>query len=458
MTSPVRRLCGLLVRRPVWAAAATVALAAYPAASGDVAASYHVTPADAGAVLFTGLALFSAIRYRRGLPRRLAVAFGILAVALAVAALTAADGTAGLSGFVRYSELVVVLPAAVVISLRDRHDYAVLGGALVVLALVEGAIGTWQALTRTGASVGGQDVRAVGTFGALDITGMAQAVGFGVVVAFGYGLSAARGTRRAAAFAVAAVLLVPMAYSQSRGAWLATAVALLVMLALHRPWTALRAAVVVTVGVLAVVGAGTGAGGGVSAGSSPTAAAAAGGSPQLGERLTSLGAAVGLGSGGADQSVQDRYGLWRAAYAIWRQHPVLGVGLKEFPEYRDANAPMDLSAYSDADAPGLGYVREPLLTPHNVYLLVLSEQGLLGAAVFGVLVAVVVAGVVAGLRDPAVRRRGAGPAVAGFLVWQGTDFLYADLGGITSVLTALCFGAACAWSAPARARRKAGPA
>ncbi len=38
-------------------------------------------------------------------------------------------------------------------------------GSLVVLALVQGAVGVVQFVTRTGASYQGRDIRAVGTFG-----------------------------------------------------------------------------------------------------------------------------------------------------------------------------------------------------------------------------------------------------------------------------------------------------
>jgi O-antigen ligase len=436
--SPLGRLCRHVLRRPVWAAAGTVALACVPNGTTDVAASYHVTPADLGAAMFVGVSALSAIRDRRRLPRPIAVALGVLVAALAVAALTSADVVAGLSGFIRYAELFAVLPAAVVLSLRDREDFRILAGALVGMALLEGAVGTRQALTGTGASVNGQNVRAVGTFGALDITGMAEVVAYGVLVAFGYGLAAERGRRKTAAFLVATVLLVPLAYSQSRGAWIATAVAGLAILVLHSPRTALRVAVAGAALGIAVAGYSSTHSGGGGAGN---------GSPQLSGRLSSLGSAVGVGSGGADQSVQDRYGLWQAAGEIWQSHPVFGVGLKEFPSYRDAHAPMDLSAYSDADDPSLGYVREPLLTPHNVYLLVLSEQGLVGMAAFGLLAVVIAAGLVKGMRArPTGYQRAAGLAVTGFVVWQGVDFLYADLGGVVSLVLSLFLGVACWWS------------
>ena len=46
--------------------------------------------------------------------------------------------------------------------------------AVVLLALVQGALGTWQFATATGASYMGRDIRAVGTFGPSDGTRMME--------------------------------------------------------------------------------------------------------------------------------------------------------------------------------------------------------------------------------------------------------------------------------------------
>lgn len=91
------------------------------------------------------------------------------------------------------------------------------------------------------------------------------------------------------------------------------------------------------------------------------------------------------------------------------------------------------------------YRRQPLLSPHNMYLLLLSEQGMLGL--------ITVAGSWLALLVVALRRlrRGGSPArdcalpVCGLLLWQLVNFLYADIGGPSTVLTAICFGLAAWW-------------
>src|SRR5207244_12287288 len=93
-----------------------------------------------------------------------------------------------------------------------------------------------------------------------------------------------------------------------------------------------------------------------------------------------------------------RYGLWRAATGMWTDHPITGVGLKNFASFRDEYAPLSVSSGSDVADPVSGFQREPLLSPHNMYLLILSEQGLIGISAFAV--------PFAALGLAAVRRRG----------------------------------------------------
>ncbi|MFD2122815.1 hypothetical protein ACFSNO_30570 [Streptomyces cirratus] len=80
----------------------------------------------------------------------------------------------------------------------------------------------------------------------------------------------------------------------------------------------------------------------------------------------------------------------------------------------------------------------------------LSEQGLIGlTALAGGWGALLVAGLrryaaggERGLRD-------CGLIAVGLLVWQLTDFLYADIGGPSTVLTGVIIGLAAWWALPA---------
>ncbi|MFI6732186.1 O-antigen ligase family protein [Nonomuraea sp. NPDC050451] len=418
----MRALC----RRPSLAAAATVLLTCLPAGRQDLSSGVQVTAADLASLLLVAIAaaLVLASRPTRPLPgravppvRALAVVSAVVparalvlapvAGAAGIAMLASPDVLASLPGYVRYLQVFVLVPLAVLVAVRDRTDTLIVGGALVGAAALQGLVGCVQALTGTGASYAGERVRAVGTFGALDVMGMASVVSYGAIILLAAGL-AWRGGRRAAALGGAALLCVPLALSLSRGAWLALLGASLVVLFVHSRALAAR---VILLGAVAatVLALGPGAG-----------------SDLLGRRLASITSAVSQ----PDQSVSDRYSLWLTATRIWLDHPLTGAGPRRFAELRDAYAPIELSSGSDTDDPVNGFQRLPLLSPHNMYLLTLSEQGLLGLAAmcacFGSMAWWAV--------------RAAVPAAAGLLAWQGIDFLYGDIGGPSTVVTSVVLG------------------
>ncbi|WP_078613639.1 O-antigen ligase family protein [Streptomyces katrae] len=422
---------GLLRRHwPLLPLAATVLLLLAPIAAGDASTSGKVGPADAASLVLVFVCAVQALRGRvRELSPLGVLVLGAAAAGLAVATATAGDPYAALPGFVRYLQVFVLVPAAIVLLVRDAGEFRLAAGCFVVLALVQGAVGVVQYATHTGASYQGEDVRAVGTFGPGDVMGMATVVAYGLVVATAAALAPGLPRRvRQSAAAAALVLVVPLVLSFSRGAWIATAgAAVLVMLLAGirralKVLLALAAAGVVLVGGLGV------------------------GSEMVAERLTSITQV----SSAPDQSVTDRYTMWAAAESMWRERPAAGVGLKGFPANRDGHSSLGLSSGSDTAGAGQAYIRQPLLSPHNMYLLVLSEQGLIGlTALAGGWAALLVAG----LRRCATGGSGlqdCGLIAIGLFVWQLTDFLYADIGGPSTVLTGVIIGLAAWWALPSR--------
>ncbi|UNO43234.1 O-antigen ligase family protein [Streptomyces sp. MST-110588] len=430
---------------PVAPALVTVLLLCAPplnegtAVAGGAGGTGGATVADAASAL---LVLWCAVRLtaRRGAPAcpltpRAVLVLAAPVAAFAVATAVASDPAAGLPGFLRHLQVFVLVPGAVLLLTRDARDFRLLCGALIVLALVEGGIGVHQNLTGTGASYMGENIRAVGTFGARDVMGMSTVVAYGFLAAFSLGLGAPAGVPRrlrAAALGCAAVLLVPLALSYSRGAWIATAVAATVVLILSGARKAVPAVAALAAAAVVLVG-----GAGI-------------GSQQISERF----ATITRVSAAPDRSVSDRYALWDTALGIWRDAPLTGVGIKGFPAHRDGHAPLGLSSGSDTAGAGQRFAREPLLSPHNMYLLLLSEQGLIGVTL--------VAGSWAALLILAVRRQRAARRVAGrsaaagegdcalaavgLLVWLVVDFLYADIGGPSTVLTGIILGMAGWWA------------
>ena len=260
-------------------------------------------------------------------------------------------------------------------------------------------MGVVQYATGTGASYQGQDIRAVGTFGPGDVMGMATVVAYGLVVATArsrWRRGLPRRVRRIAG-GVALALVLPLVLSFSRGVWIATAgAAVLVMRAGRDPAGAEGArSRSPRLGVVLVGGLGVG-------------------SEMVAERLTSITQV----SSAPDQSVTDRYTMWAAAESMWRERPAVGVGLKGFPAHRDGHASLGLSSGSDTAGAGQAYLRQPLLSPHNMYLLVLSEQGLIGlTALAGGWAALLVAGL-RRLGPPAGAWRDCGLIAIGLIVWQ----------------------------------------
>ncbi|MFI2733067.1 O-antigen ligase family protein [Streptomyces sp. NPDC018711] len=379
------------------------------------------TVADAASGLLVLICLVRVVRDgARPLTRAAAFALGLPVLGTCLSAITSHDPAASLPGVARYVQIFVLVPAAVLLTIRDRRDFAVVAWGLVAFALLQGAVGVAQYLTGTGASYQGEDVRAVGTFGATDVMGMATVVAYGLVVAVGIALGSGPGRVRTAAVVCAGLLFVPLVLSFSRGAWIATVLTCAVQLLLAGVRRAARVALVAAaLGVVLVGGLGIGS-----------------------EMVKERAASITQVAAAPDQSVTDRYTLWAAAGRMWRTEPVTGVGLKGFPQYRDSNASLALSSGSDTAGAGAAFARQPLLSPHNMYLLVLSEQGLLGLlALAGGWVALLVG---------ALRRRRLGADCAlvatGLLVWQLVDFFYADIGGPSTVLMSVVLGLAAWWS------------
>ncbi|MGI5454930.1 O-antigen ligase family protein [Streptomyces sp. CA-249302] len=409
---------------PVLPAIAVIVLLGLPISpAGESGAG----PADAVSAL---VVLYCAIRLvrdrRRPLSRTAAAVLGLPVLGLAVAAMGASSPGAGITGMGRYLQIFVLVPAAVLLLVRGRRDFRLLAWSFVALAGWQGAIGVHQYVTGTGASYQGEEIRAVGTFGPTDVMGMATVVSFGLVCALGLALGRTSVRQRAVAASCALALLLPLALSFSRGAWIATAATCAVQLVLAGLRRALKvAAVAVAAGVVLVGGFGVG-------------------SAMLQERIDSITQVTDA----PDQSVTDRYTMWAAAVGMWRQQPLTGVGLKGFPEYRDGHASLALSSGSDTEGAGAAYRKQPLLSPHNMYLLVLAEQGLIGLLALAGSWLVLLA---CGLRG-LWRARGSGAGLdcalvaCGLLIWQLIDFAYADIGGPSTVLTAVVFGVVAWWS------------
>ncbi|GLZ06040.1 membrane protein [Actinomadura sp. NBRC 104412] len=406
--SPLRP--GLLVA----AAVLTVCVPEGPLAETGARVGVQVHPSDVAGLLLVFAATVAVLSGVSAPPRRALWAFGPLVVAAGLATLCSPDITASLPGFIRVVQLFVLVPLAVLILVRDRRDALIAAGGVVAAGLIEGCYGIWQARTGNGASYAGENVRAVGTFGGTDVMALSVVAGLALVITLSF-LLAGPWRLRLLAPAALLVLAAALALGLSRGAWIAIGAAAVLVLFAYSVRLALWTAVT-AVSLLIVLAGGLGVGPGFD---------------MLADRTRSLADITDA----PDQSVVDRYSLWTAASGMWQDHPITGVGVKNFPAYRDTYAPIELSSAGEV-ADDSGYRRQPLLSPHNQYMLFLSEQGVLGLAGLLTLFGTLLYGVCAhrSPRDPLWL------ASAGLLTALLIDFLYSDLGGAGSVLVSIVIG------------------
>lgn len=421
-------------RRPALGVAGVVALIAVPFRSGEESQAFaHLTLPDLAAVLMVGIVAlrtltdegFAAEAGTRLHSWVILPLVGVLVAGTAVT-FTATDATASVSGLIRYTEIFVVVPLGTYLALRSRADLKLVLAVVVALGVFEGTVGAYQFFTGTGASYGELNSRAVGTFGAYNIISMSTVVTYAILagVALFAGL---RDVRRTWGLVLVAALLPPLAFSFSRGAWIATVVGFFVILVLsgwRRYFVILALAGLLALFALTPIVSAT-----LQERSDP-----------LSRRAASILSSTSASS--ADQSVRTRYSLWQAAGEMWADHPFTGVGLKNFALFRDSYASASLSTGSDIADPSGGFRRVELLSPHSLYFLILAEQGLLGALAYGVFFLSL--GFAAFYRIGNFGKTSAervfGLFVSGFLVSYLAGSIYEDLGGSTTLLNAELFG------------------
>ena len=415
--APTRRF---LARPSTWLAAALLSTSLQPASGPDGPPISVSDLVVAVAVVLTGRELLRGQgRARaRSVP---AIGFWALGLVSAVTALAAQNFPDNVVGGVRFVQLFSLVPLAVLLAVRSRTDAHLLLGGLLGLAFLQGGLGIVQAVTGTRADIDGEAVRAVGTFGAYDISAMAEITALGLVVCLALGVVLS-GRARWWALGGAAFLVLPLALSLTRGAWVAAAVAALIVVSRGRPLRMLGAVAGVAV---------------LSAGVLPVLVARGG---ELADRVTSLV------SGTPDQSLIDRFALWKAARQMAFDHPLTGVGPHAFVDHRDAYADLSLLGSSDI-AFGGEFDQVALESPHNFYLLVASEQGLVAAGLFVVVFLVLLArGLVRSARQRSDLDTELALAGTGVLAYYLTSMLVADLGGPGSLFLAVSLGLA-GWAA-----------
>jgi O-antigen ligase len=362
-------------------------------------------------------------------------AWWVITLPFAVHLPTALWGMPGrYNGFVNQLTLLLIFLAVASMGLSRRDVVRLLALfviALVPLAIYDVAQGfgvdwfTWPN-SRPGSTIGHP-------------VPLAAILALGMPIVLSLALTAATRIAGAVWLAIAALLLLAIGTTLSRGPWIGAAIAVcVVLLPAGRRRALPRARQWIVVAAVALGVAAT-----VAVGRVP------------GTRITQR---IGLlAQPWTDPSFVNRFVFFEAAAAMIRDRPVFGSGFESFgllyPRYR----PVEGEAVPDDTVPSM---------VHNGYLQLAASTGLPGLAIYVTLVAGIMlllwraraeAFAAGGSRDDGIIAAGLAGAIAGFLIqdmsgWlevSSSAFFWTIAGAAASFCTA---GAASSWSLP-RARR-----
>jgi O-antigen ligase len=281
---------------------------------------------------------------RGRVPTPLAATLTAFVAFAAASALWATGGSAVLSDFSRLAQMAMLF-VIVVTAARTRRDVLILAGAYILAATVTGTYALASGTTLAGRLTGG----------IANSNFLAAALAAGILLAF-FALLAARAALLRIALAASIVVNgVAFTMTQSRGGVVALAAGIVFAVVLAGRWRPQATAAGMLAGAV---------------GATYFFALAA---PAIRDRLTNISA----------QGSSGRSDEWQIAYRIFAHHPIGGAGLGNYSL---------LAPHYATDTLQLLRVQYVLrgFVAHNTYLQILSELGLVGAALFAVLLLVVV--------------------------------------------------------------------
>ena len=274
--------------------------------------------------------------------RRLVCAYGLFVLAMLVSALFSGDIRHGV-GLVVSRQGYYVMPCVIIMAIiREKSKLAILAKLVLVSLIANNLCLFWKAWHLFGT----ETIRIDGLVGF-----MALAAVFSVAIPILYlGTAYFKGAWRWICFASGLSCIAANLFTGTRSGWLTSAAVLIVVAVLYtKSKMKLLFGVLVAVACMGAVFAA---------------------SPQLAERLASMGAP------GKQISVTDRFSMWHSAVNIWKDYPVLGIGVGQYAKAYQTR-------YCLPDS--YDYKTEPENRhnhPHSNIMLILSEAGFTGGVTF----------------------------------------------------------------------------
>lgn len=305
----------------------------------------------AGSSIFLGLSIF--LFFIRVFLRRddlwesfktyryLVYAYGAFVLAMLVSALFSGDIRRGV-GLVVSRQGYYVMPCMIIMAIMRDKDKLIMLAKLTILSLLANNLYMFgKAWT-----LYGKTIRIEGLVGLMPLSMV-----FSVAIPVLYlGAAHFRGPWRWICFFLGVSCVAAELLTGTRGAWLASAAALFVIASLYTKnkknlLVGILVAAVGMAGIFAV-------------------------SPQLKARFMTIGNVH------SENSITERFSMWHSALNVWKDYPVLGIGVGQYEKaYQTQYCLPDSKDYKRPPENRHGH-------PHNNFLLILSEGGAVSAIAF----------------------------------------------------------------------------
>ena len=306
----------------------------------------------AGSSIFLGISIFLffiRVYLRRddlwepfGKYRQFVYAYGLFVLAMFVSALFSGDVRQGV-GLVISRQGYYVMPCVIVMAIvRDIEKLIVLA-KMVLLSLL---VNNLYMFIRAWNIYGVETIRIEGLVGLMPLAAV-----FSVAIPVLYlGTAYFKGPWRWICFVSVLSCIAASLFTGTRGGWLSSVASFLLIDVLYTKnkrnlIVGMLVMVVCMIGVFGI-------------------------SPQLSARLRTIG------NPSSQHSVTERFSTWRSAVNIWKDYPVIGIGVGQFEKaYQTKYCLPDSTDYKLSIEKRLGH-------PHNNLLLIFSEAGVFGGVTF----------------------------------------------------------------------------